>query len=390
VFAAGLAIAILVGAGFGVWLSSRHLHASGGTVYLVPQSIPADGSADVTLKLNSFIASVPSGSETDPSIVRFTLRGRYRIEGRVLVANKRHFVLDGNGATLFATTVGTGSPSQIANRYHLTLRLGSDITVRGLTIVGVNPNPGRFDTDVCCQHGIVVEGTRRALITGNTIRSVYGDNVYVAPYAANYEIGPNDIHIVSNTFIGSGRQGLALVGGSDIWIEHNLIDGSGLSQLDMEPNHPSDSITFVHIVRNTFANNIGAERRGSAISASGAAPVSHVQILGNTVTWASLGITARSPAATSRQTDWLIQGNLVTSTPPSPSAHGYMQFVYMDRVVVDSNTAALDNVLAETTWVVSDASSGVHVTNNTVKNADPFLSCINGSSDCLAFSNRSH
>jgi hypothetical protein len=351
---------------------------------MVPASIPDDGSEDVTARLNSFIAGVPSGTNANPSIVRFQAGGRYRIEGRVFVKNKNHFVMDGNGATLFAKTPGTGTQNDIANRSHLILRFGSDLTVEGLTIVGANPNPGHFDWNICCQNGITLAGTQGAVITGNTIRNVYGDNVYVTP---EDNISPTGIQIVSNSFVGNGRQGLSVVGGSDIQIQQNFIDGPGLSVVDLEP-HLGAPISYTHIVANTFANTIGATRKGSAITAASAAPVSHVEILSNTVTWGNLGVTATSPKI-SRQTDWLIQGNVVTSQDPGHSAYGYLQFTRMDRVTVTSNTVVLPDQHGYTTWVVSDGSNSVHVTNNTVKNANPFLSCVNGSNDCWASGNRS-
>jgi hypothetical protein len=344
----------------------------------VPRAIPADGSADVTAALNRFIALVPSGRSTDLSIIQFSPRGRYRIEETLLVNDKVDLILEGNGALLFASTVGNGTPQEIANRNHVELRGGSNIVVRNFTILGVNPHPGKFDDGICCQHGIEVAGTQGALITGNQIRNVYGDNVTVQPDYNRTSRAPEKIRVEHNIFEGAGRQGISVVGGSDVWLSANTIDGAGFVCVDLEPDTSRYPINGVRIVGNKLARH---GPHAPTIAARGAAPVSNVQILNNIVAYGTLSVSAGSPSTTDRQTDWLIKGNVATQANTDSTAYGYLRFERMDRVTVASNDVILEAGPGQVTWVIATASSGVHVTNNVVRNAAPVLSCVN-SADC--------
>src|SRR6476661_2696038 len=82
-----------------------------GAVVVVPSSIIADCSADVTSVLQSWLDSTPDN-------VRLMLRrgACFRIEGTLKLVDRNDLVLDGLGATLKATTPGSGGRLQVRAR----------------------------------------------------------------------------------------------------------------------------------------------------------------------------------------------------------------------------------------------------------------------------------
>src|SRR5438128_9662108 len=72
-----------------------------GRIVLVPRSVDPTGRLDVTKPMQRFLASVRSGH-----IIRFRKGGRYRVEGTLFLRRRQRMTIDGNGATVFATTRG--------------------------------------------------------------------------------------------------------------------------------------------------------------------------------------------------------------------------------------------------------------------------------------------
>jgi hypothetical protein len=202
----------------------------------VPTSIPADGSADVTQQLNDFIASVPSGTAGRSSVIRFQAGGHYRSEGTLRIRGKRHLEIDGNGATIYATTIkgtGCGWPECPHGTHRAHVQLGSgthflrihDLRIRG-PFTGEYPPGAAYEG----QSGIRLHGDNATddishiKIDHNDVRNVFGEWVYLHGVGRHVEVH-------DNVFRMAGRQGMAMVALfgrgriHDVLYEHNDMSG---------------------------------------------------------------------------------------------------------------------------------------------------------------------
>ncbi len=199
-------------------------------VVSLPSDIDTTGRDDVTAALNAFFASIPAGST-----VRFPARARLRVEGTVFASGWRQVTLDGQGATLVATTDGSGTPPTRAplrhkwprSRMHLNLADGSDVTIRNLRIVGPNAS-GEYSIPLEAQAAILVTRSRNVSLEEVEVRSVFGDGVYVVGRSTG-------VRISDCRFERIGRQGVAVVSGLQIVVERCRMNGIGRSAIDLEP-----------------------------------------------------------------------------------------------------------------------------------------------------------
>jgi hypothetical protein len=87
-------------------------------------------------------------------------------------------LVEGNGATLAATTRGTRT------RVHIGIDNSETIIVRNLTVKGANPHAGAtreaYQPEFEAQHGFNLGGVRHVLLDGVQASDVYGDFVYVS------------------------------------------------------------------------------------------------------------------------------------------------------------------------------------------------------------------
>lgn len=304
---------------------------AGTDVWDIPTSIPADGSADVTEDLAAYIRSVPDGST-----IRFPAGGRYRIEGTLEVWRRDRLVFDGRGATLFASTPGNpeaghGRHRPLANRSHLKFIGGSDLTVRDLNIIGANPRPGRFSPAYNSQHGILLAGVKNSIVERCVITDVYGDSIYLGNERPGRINAPCDgVQILQNTASGSGRQGMTLCYGTDIWFVGNSIDNCGFTAFDFEPNSQKTPCSGIHVI-----DNVIGVHRACFLAARGRAPVNDVEIRGNSSEVTALGIQAGNKGH--RQSRWVIDGN---SSANKQGARRYFGFTGMDDITVTDNDVA--------------------------------------------------
>ena len=195
-----------------------------------PPRLANDCSVDVTAKLNRWIDSVPDGST-----LSFAAGGCYRIEGTVLVKNRRGLTFEGNGATFRAFTDGTGFVDNLQIRNHFYLWGGADLVMRNLKIQGENGDSG-YRREYAGQRGVRIAGVQRALLENLTVTDVRGDFVEVDPDYYQTWRWSSDITIRNSTFHHSGRQGFSITGGRRIWFQNNRIGGTGLSIFDIEPD----------------------------------------------------------------------------------------------------------------------------------------------------------
>lgn len=261
---------------------------------LVPRSIDRTGTVDVTDDLNKFLAQ-----QGDDVVVALRRRANYRVDGTLLLSDKKNFVLDGNGARIFTDSEG------YRERAHLTLSGGDSVSVRDLVIEGAHPNPGPegdYVAQLEAQHGIQILGTNKARITSTQISNVYGDFVYLGrdqrSKMPTYRRPATNAKIVRNHFFGSGRQGIALTSADRVAIRRNDISQVRRSMFDFEPNADDGSVTNVVIARNVIG-----DAGLNSVAAGGKGTVDHVMVRRNSFVKQPINAMIKAGDAVSRA-DW--------------------------------------------------------------------------------------
>jgi hypothetical protein len=241
-------------------------------------NIDATGKLDVTDPLNAYLAGVPNGS-----VIQFPAGARYRAEGVIRLIDKNDIVIEGNGATIFATTDGGGvlPPEDLKHlwprgRSHVRLDGGMNIHIKNLRIVGANPHAGLDDAayveQVEAQHAFWIAGSVGVELEGVYASDVYGDFVYISS-------GANDVHVHHSFFERNGRQGVAITGGQNILIEANTFNDIRRSSIDLEPSTAGGGAVNVTIRSNTF----GARRLTFVASLGAGANVRNIVVEDNTL-----------------------------------------------------------------------------------------------------------
>lgn len=299
----------------------------------IPASIDASGGADVTDELNSFFSSTP-----DSSTISFPANARYRVEGTLMFVNRRSLTIEGNGATVVATTDGSGvtPPATLAHlwprgRRHFLFRGGSNLVVRNLKVTGANPNAGigdlAYSAALEAQHGFEFSGVQGGELDHVTVNDVYGDFVY---FGASSGILSLNIQIHDSDFERNGRQGMSFTGAQNILIERNNMSQVRRAHFDLEPNLPADSIRQVTIRDNQF----GPGRLLFLASGGAAGTIEDIIVQGNTLTGKPLTIEMTPPIG-SRRSRIRIIGNV--SDASFGSTIPLMQFTRVDGLEVRAN-----------------------------------------------------
>jgi len=330
----------------------------------IPDSIDATGATDVTDVLNTFLANVGPGTT-----VTFPARARYRVEGTVLLPNWRGVTLDGNGATLFATTDGSDiQPSRGAQRarwprlrQQLRIRGGTGITVRDLVVQGANPNggatPDAYVPALEGQAGITVQRATGVLLESVQISDTYGDAVYIVGNSS-------DVTIRSSTFERIGRQGVAVVNGQKGVVEDNEIRGVSRSVFDLEPG--GRSLAQDIQLRN---NRIGDYGNFLLAAGGGGAGVNDVLLQGNEVDGGN-GVSVYAGIEGRRRVNYRILDNTGTGDarpPPGTGRPGLIQLLNLDAVEIRGNRQGVDGVPA----ISLDRVCGATVRDNDFPGAQP-------------------
>jgi Right handed beta helix region len=212
----------------------------------VPASVASDCSGDVTPALSKWISSVP-----DNSTLMLAKGACYQVDGSLAITNRRNLMLEGNGATLEATTKGTRT------RIHFGIDNSENIIVRNLIVKGANPRAGAtraaYDEELEAQHGFNLGGVRRVLLDGVQASDVYGDFVYISSSGRGPRRGQPSEHVavVRSSFTRSGRQGIAITNARDVTVLGNDISDVARSMFDLEPNTERNSVRAVRIEQNT-------------------------------------------------------------------------------------------------------------------------------------------
>ncbi len=316
--------------------SSRESVASAGT------DIDPTGQTDATAALQRLIDSTP-----DEGIVELEPGARYRIDGTLIVEDRRDLTIDGNGATLFAATRGG------EHRAHVRVVGGTRIRLRDFEIVGANPHAGlddrAYQADMVGQHGIRIEGATDVEIAELFIRDVFGDFVYIGRDGdRRWTTG---VWIHDSTFTRNGRQGVTVTAGEDVLIEDNGISHVRRASIDLEPNGPSWGARNVHVRGNTIGPG-----RLLFVAAAGRGPVNDIVVADNVLRGHILNVIVDPPPPTRRQNVYIV-GN----TSDTPATRPPIRLTRVDGIVVAGNTQPM--IRPGEAFVAATESCGVVVDN---------------------------
>jgi hypothetical protein len=314
-----------------------------------PQSIAADCSVDVADQLNDWLRSVPDGSWID-----FPNSSCYQVNDSLLLENRRNLVIEGNGSTFRAQTK---VPTRETNRAQWFLAYGSDITIRDMTLQGMNPR-AEFDERYEFDHNLFIRGSSAVTIDNVHGRNAYGEFISIAQGVDGTTI-PRDIAIRNTSADTIGRMGIACVACDGVTVEDSVFNRIGYHVFDLEvegDGRPGRNITYT-------GNQIGSH--GFAFFSVGTPfqtyrnDMSNVRIVGNTMTAAGRGEDPCLPAVSFRDSkvdvvDVVIEDNVLLS-----HADGIL-VRRVSGVTIRANTLRLvgppcDDVAGVRTISVSDA-----------------------------------
>jgi hypothetical protein len=247
---------------------------------VVPATIDATGSTDVTAALQAVIDAAPDGST-----IRFRPGSSYLISHAIEITERADLVIDGEGATI---TLG-GDPT-LRHRRNLWLVGSTGITITGFTLVGANPAPGVLDRERQFEHGIWVDGSVATHIEGITVVNPYGDCVYVGD--RDGRLGWSEgVVVLDMDCHGTGRNGVSVVAGRDVRIEASTFGTIGLHAIDLEPNEqtPPQGADRIAVIGNVVDGPV----EDYFFAANGWGPISNLIVTGNVLTGVPLHITVQ-------------------------------------------------------------------------------------------------
>jgi len=295
-----------------------------GQVVTVPASIDHTGRLDVTKSLQRLIASVPSGRE-----ILFRKGARYRVEGTLVLWNQHGITIDGNGATVFATTRGG------KDRAQFWIKGGSRIVFRNLRVRGANPNAGLADDAYVPklenQHGFRFESVDGAELDHVQVTDVYGDFVYIGQ--GKRRVPSRNVWVHDSVFARNGRQGISVTSARNVILERNHLSQTRRSVFDLEPDTRHARVSNVFVL-----NNIVGPGRFFFIAAHGQGGVNNIVISGNRLQGHVMSIDSLAPDRSPRRFNWVV----VDNTSDTPVQRYPIRFIRTDGVEVRGNRQAVE------------------------------------------------
>lgn len=303
-----------------------------GTVYMVPPSIDYTGATNVSASLLLFFSTVPDGNT-----IRFQPGGIYRCEGTLYVNNRNSLFFDGNGATIKASTDGATEPQIPGHTYkwpreraHWMVENGSDISFDRFVIEGPNVNGGLvngYDSKYEEQCGFLFFNVNRCSVTNCEVHHVYGDAVEVAQNTRYVTVRGNYFHHI-------GRQGVAVVWGTDVVFDRNTLWYMSRSAFDLEP-----AVSFWFIKRVQITNNTFGMQQNVFVAALGEGPVDDILVQGNVhIASVQNGLAISMSASDgTRRKNWTVKDNRNLALKGNAGPLPIMYFTNCDGVTVSGN-----------------------------------------------------
>lgn len=244
----------------------------------VPATIPTGLDMDVTAELNEFLMSVPDGTT-----VEFPQKATYRVEGTLLLKDRKGITIDGKGATIRATDPlpdygkkdNYSGWKTVRTRSQWRVEDCEDMVLKNLRVIGACENGGRngdYDYNREAQHAFDLLGVKGVLLENIHASDVFGDGVYISKDSRNVTVRKSRIER-------TGRQGMAVGKAFGILIEDNDILDSRRGLLDIEPYGSDWACGDVRVIGNRFGDS-----RLLALPMGGGGEIGAVLVANNTFT----------------------------------------------------------------------------------------------------------
>lgn len=278
-------VALVLAAGLAVFVSSKSTvtpksKAAHRPSRVVPSTIVADCSKPVDAELNTWLASVPDGTD-----IAFSAGACYAQQESINLKNRADLVIDGRGAT-FKSSAPNDNSKLVPNWF---LMRSNRITLRNMTIIGNFDDPGPPTP----QHGSVTSNAGVGIFGGSdidvadvSIRHVFGDGVSVAnayyhdPDNQTPEFSRN-VHLERLDISKAARHCVSPSQVTGFWLEDSKLDDCYLDALDAEKDVISDPMSDLHVLNNTFTNYFGVGVVVPIGGAPGGPPAGGIEIKGN-------------------------------------------------------------------------------------------------------------
>jgi hypothetical protein len=286
---------------------------SAGPTIAVPGSIDSTGATDASAALISFVEAVPDGST-----IEFPRGGMYRMDVGLKFSDRHDLTFEGNGATLRSN----GDAHETSSLFAL-WGGNTGITIRDFNLVGNSSTPGVYKPSSEGAHGILVDGGSDVDVSAVTVSAVWGDGFYVGSWADRVSF--HDSTVESN-----GRNGVSIIAGRNVTVQHVTFGRSGYCTFDIESNTAAEGAANISFLDNTVGRwgNIFLAANGAADSV-----VDGVTVRGNKVTGGSL----QSDVTLARRQNVVFTDN--TSTVPADGP--VLRFAHVDGLTVTGNVQPL-------------------------------------------------
>jgi len=214
-----------------------------GTVYSIPNSIPSDGSSEVSQAINDWITSIPNGTPGAYNVAQFATNGVYWTDSTIQAVYKAYVTFAGNGSTFVRRNQLPGTAIATRKRSHWRFNHCAFFTYDNLHVEGeANPTAG-YNSALEAQHAFSHMSSVQSQSNHCTANNVWGDGFN---FACNISGQPAAHHRVSNFSSGIvHRQSVSVTTGNDITFSSCHFGQSARSGVDLEPNSNSGFATNI-------------------------------------------------------------------------------------------------------------------------------------------------
>lgn len=315
-----------------------------------PTSIIVDTLADL-------IAATPDGVEGNSNVIDGQ-GATFATEETTLISNRHHLIIQ--NFTVVAETTGVAATPWNPHlwprlRQHIRVDQGSSyITLKDVTIQGPHPNAG-YDGDYWAQFEgqsafCVDDGANHVDILNCSAFDPYGDFIFVRG---------NDVVIRGNSFLRSGRQGIAISNAKNVTIDGNNIGHTRRSIFDLETD------TDLNVIDNvTIENNNTSFTRHLWLACAGrGSNVTNITVRNNVMGSATgVPIIQVTPPDGHRRANFTVTDNsFIAGGSPNPA----LLFKGIDGLTINNNNIQFmqpaTNMIAVN---LRDSCTGVRMTDN--------------------------
>lgn len=239
----------------------------------------ASGATDVTGALQAFLQGSPAGATAC-----LATNGQYKVNGRISIsARENGLTIEGNGARLFATVR--------SNQALLLFDRGRNLTVRNLTIQGLNPNGRTANAHEQAWEfgmGISMYGVINATIANVSILNVNGDGIYVDG-GSRWSDGVSIRNVVVD---GTGRHGVAFTNGvRNVVVSGSTVRYTGMYPFVIEPDGVGAGADGITITGNAISHyTIDSSWGPYLFAATGRGDENNLEFSNNVVTGQKLRV----------------------------------------------------------------------------------------------------